>query len=97
MAKSINTEERTHIYIYAKHVLSCSVGVRVRFYLFIFNERGTDCSLHKVLKCQEGRVWITQRPLFQEALVNVVRAREGALCRLLQLQMAKTASELSGL
>lgn len=34
---------------YAKRGLLHSVGIGVQFYLFIFNGRETDCSLHKVL------------------------------------------------
>lgn len=80
MARCINTEECTPIY--AKHVLLYSVGVGGWFYLFIFNDRGTDCSLHKVLKCEERQSLCDPHSRFQEACVNAVRASEGALYRL---------------
>lgn len=44
-----------NVYMYMLSMYSCVVWVLefICIYLFIFNGRGTDCSFHKVLKCQE--------------------------------------------
>lgn len=72
--------------VYAEHVLLCSVGAGV--HLFLMEKELTVLST-KFWNVRNGRVWMTQRPLFQEALINTMRVSRGALCGLLQPPVAK--------
>lgn len=91
--KSLSTAEC--LCVYAEHVLLCSVGAGVHFLnLFIFNGRGTDCSFHSVLKCQE---WESVDDTKDTISINTHKHDEGEQGSTVQASTAssgQTASEL---